>query len=120
MSSALRELGVTFAAVTAVTLGISAAGRWFSPVAEHVPVLVGALFLWTAVQMSQRQPGGLARYGLSLGGLLEPPEEAPSGLVGTLRDLGAALLRGAPLGLRELAAALGVATVVFPPFVLGF
>lgn len=119
MSIELREVASTFALVTLATLAISAAGRW-PAVGEHVPVLVGALFLWTAIHMAQRQPAGLARYGLRLGGLLEPPAQAPSGMWESLRDLGSALGRAAPIAARELGAALLVAAVVFPPFVLGF
>jgi uncharacterized protein len=119
MSAALREVVSTFVLVTLATLAISAAG---GPLGfpEHVPVLVGALFLWTAVHMSQRQPGGLARHGLSLGGLLEPPPEAPTGARESLLDLFSAVRRAMPIAVRELAAALAVAAVVFPPFVLGF
>jgi membrane protease YdiL (CAAX protease family) len=119
MSLALREVLWTFLLVTAATLALSAAGRPLH-VAEHVPVLVGALFLWTGVHMSQRQPDGLARYGLSLGGLLEPPAQPPASMWASLRDLLAALLRATPIALRELGAALAVAALVFPPFVLGF
>ena len=119
MSGALREVLSTFVVVTLATLAISTAGRlpWL---ADHVALLVGALFLWTAIHMAQRQPDGLARYGLRLGGLLDPPAQAPAGVTGTLRDLASALLRAAPLALRELGVALLVALVVFPPFVVGF
>jgi membrane protease YdiL (CAAX protease family) len=119
MSIELREVASTFALVTLATLAISAAGR-LPALGEHVPVLVGALFLWTAIHMAQRQPQGLARYGLRLGGLLDAPEQPPSGLLDSLRDLGAALVRAAPIAARELVAALVVAALVFPPFVLGF
>lgn len=119
MSAALREVGSTFVLVTAATLAISAAGAPLH-IAEHVPVLVGALFLWTGVHMSQRQNHGLARYGLSLGGLLEPPAEAPANAWESLRDLATALRRALPIAARELGAALAVAALVFPPFVLGF
>jgi uncharacterized protein len=119
MNAALREVAWTFLAVTLGTLAITFAGR-HSPVAEHVAVLVGALFLWSALHMAQRQPAGIERYGLRLGGLLEPPERPPVGALGTVRDLLAALLRAAPAGLRELGSALAVASVVFPPFALGF
>lgn len=119
MSLAIREVGLTFLVVTAATIAVSLAGR-FSPLSEHVPVLVGALFLWTAIHMSQRKEDGLSRYGLRLGGLLEPPDQAPVGLWGTVRDLGSALLHAAPVALRELGVALAVAAIVFPPFVLGF
>jgi uncharacterized protein len=119
MAGALREVFSTFVMVTLATLAISAAGVPLN-IAEHVPVLVGALFLWTAVHMSQRQAGGVTRYGVSLGGLLEPPAEPPATASESLRDLGSALRRAVPIAARELTAALAVAVVVFPPFVLGF
>jgi uncharacterized protein len=119
MSAALREVVSTFVLVTLATLAISAAGGPLG-IPEHVPVLVGALFLWTGVHMSQRQPGGLTRHGLGLGGLLEPPAAAPSNARESLLDLLSALRRAAPTAVRELTAALAVAAVVFPPFVLGF
>jgi hypothetical protein len=119
MSTALREVAWTFVLVTIATLAISAAGVPLN-IAEHVPVLVGALFLWTGVHMSQRQDHGLLRYGLSLGGLLEPPTEAPANFWESLRDLASALRRALPIAVRELGAALAVAAIVFPPFVLGF
>ncbi len=108
-----------FVAVTLATVLISALGRlpWLAP---YVQLLVAALFLWTALHFAQRQPDGLARYGLQLGGLLEPPPEPPSGLLASARDLGAALLGALPSALRELGVALLLAAVVFPPFALGF
>jgi membrane protease YdiL (CAAX protease family) len=116
---ALREVLRVFSLVTAATLLASYAGT-FPIMDEYVSVVVGALFLWTAVHMSQRQPDGVQRYGLALGGLLEAPERAPSGLLGSVRDLVLAMLHAAPSGLRELGVALLVAAVVFPPFALGF
>jgi membrane protease YdiL (CAAX protease family) len=116
---ALREVLRVFALVTVGTLLASYAGR-FPIMDEYVSVVVGALFLWTAVHMSQQQPDGVRRYGLALGGLLEPPERTPSGLLGSARDLLLALRHALPSGLRELGAALLVALIVFPPFALGF
>jgi membrane protease YdiL (CAAX protease family) len=117
--AALREVLRVFVLVTIATLLASYAGRW-PGLDEYVPVAVGALFLWTAVHMSQRQPDGVRRYGLALGGLLEPPESAPAGLFGGARDLAYAFVRAAPSGARELGVALLLAAVIFPPFVLGF
>src|SRR4051812_9338993 len=116
---ALREVAAVFLAVTAATVVVSRLGR-VSPLDEYVHLIVGALFLWTAIGMSQRQPGGLSHYGLALAGLLEPTEPPPAGFFGGLRDLASALLRAAPSALRELGAALLVAAVVFPPFIVGF
>ena len=116
---ALREVLRVFALVTLATSAASFAGR-VPGVDEYVPVVVGALFLWTAVHMSQRQAQGVQRYGLALGGLLEPPEHVPEGAFGTLHDLLSALRRAAPLAAREIGVALLFAAVIFPPFALGF
>lgn len=113
------EVCLTFAAITAATVLISLVGAR-PPLDEYVQLAVAGLFLWTAVHFSQRQPDGLARYGLRLGGLLDPPEQAPEGLGASLADLLRALLRAAPEALRELGAGLMVAALVFPPFVVGF
>src|SRR6476646_9763977 len=107
MAGPLREVLSTFGGVTVATLALSWAGR-FEPLAEYVPLAVGALFIATALRMAQRQPDGLARYGLRLSGLLEPPEVAPEGLVGSALDLLRALRATAPSALRELAAALAL------------
>jgi membrane protease YdiL (CAAX protease family) len=114
-----REVTLVFVAVTAATVLISALGR-VPPLDQYVQLLVAALFLWTALQLGQRQPNGLARYGLRLGGLLEAPEQPPAGLAGSAVDLAGALARAVGPGVREAAVALGVAAVVFPPFALGF
>jgi len=116
---AVREVLWTWALVTGATIGLSVLGR-LPAFAEHVGIAVGALFLWTALHMSGRQPDGVRRHGLSLAGLLEPPEHAPTGLVGSLLDLARALLRALPSAARELGFALLVALIVFPPFVAGF
>jgi membrane protease YdiL (CAAX protease family) len=118
-ADALRELLAVFAAVTVVTVVVSWIGR-VSPLGDYVHVVVGALFLWSALRMAQRQPDGLARCGLQLGGLLEPSDPPPSGLLASVKDLLLALGRATPSALRELGVALAVAAVVFPPFVLGF
>src|SRR5262245_45716922 len=98
---ALRELLAVFVAVTAATVLVSWIGRR-SPLGDYVHVVVGALFLWTALRLAQREPDGLARYGLQLGGLLEPSEPPPSGLFAGAKDLLAALARATPEALREL------------------
>ncbi|MFI5307513.1 MAG: myxosortase MrtC [Polyangiales bacterium] len=117
--SAGREVSVAFVAVTLAAVSSTVAGRaeWFEP---YVHLVVAVVFLWTALHLAQRQPDGLARYGLHLGGVLEPAEPPPSSLWATLTDLAAALRRAAPLALREALFALGLAMVIFPPFTLGF
>lgn len=118
-SKPCREVAIAFSAITALTVLLSAAGRLplFAP---YVHLAVGALFFWSAVQLSQRQPDGLERYGLKLGGLLEAPESAPVGFGAAALDLGRALLRALPPAARELGFALLVAAVVFPVFTCGF
>lgn len=115
----LAETVLAVAAVTLVTVVIAWLGRG-TPLDAYVHLAVGVLFLVAALQLSQRQPDGIERYGLSLGGLLEPPKDAPQGPLGSLIDLGRALLGALPSALRELGFAALVALVVFPPFVFGF
>ncbi|MGD8858971.1 MAG: MrtC family glutamic-type intramembrane protease [Myxococcales bacterium] len=117
--TAIREALGVYAAVTVATVAISAAGR-LPGLGDYVHLAVGVLFLSAAVHMAGRHPDGLRRYGLQLGGLLEPPEEAPGGPWASLVDLARALTRAAGPALRELAVALAVALLVFPPFTLGF
>jgi uncharacterized protein len=80
------------------------------------------LFLFVAIGRAERLPGGLARYGLGLGGVLAPASEesvAP-GPLGQARDLARALWRAVPSFMRELGFALALCAVVFPPFVVAF
>lgn len=115
----LREVGLAFAAITLGTLVLVQGARLLR--AEgYTHLLVGALFFWAGVQLSQRQPDGLARYGLRMGGLLEPAEPPPEGALGGLLDLGRALLRASPEAVKELLAGVALACVVLPPFALGF
>lgn len=118
-STALRDALVAYAAVTALTWLVASLGRG-SPFDAYVPLAIGALFGLSAIELAQRRPDGLTRYGLRLGGLLEPPPHPPAGLWGSLLDLAGALRRALPIGVREAAVALAVAAVVFPPFALGF
>jgi len=118
--AALIEVWVVFTAVALATWLLSHAT--FVPlIRENLHLCVAALFVFGALRCAERLPGGLVRYRLTLGGLLTPDvERERPGLLGAALDLGAALLRGVPSLLRELAVALGVCLVVFPPFVLGY
>jgi uncharacterized protein len=113
-----REVAVAFFAVAAITAIVS----WtpFELLTAYGHLILAGLFLTVAVRMSERQPDGLIRYGISLGGLLERSERPRSGIWGAICDLGAALARALPSGLRELAVALAIALIVFPAFALGF
>jgi membrane protease YdiL (CAAX protease family) len=115
----LAETVLAIAAVTLLTMAVAWLGRG-TPLDAYVHLAVGVLFLVAALQLAQRQPSGIERYGLALGGLLEPPGDAPEGALGSLLDLVRAVFRALPSGLRETAFALLVALVVFPPFILGF
>lgn len=108
---ALREVAWMFIAITLASIVISRVGA-APPLSEYVHVAIATLFLWTALHFAQRDPRGVAHYGLALGGFFEGTG-AQSSLFNDIRD-------SVPSLLRELGVALLVALVVFPPFVLGF
>jgi membrane protease YdiL (CAAX protease family) len=116
----LIEVLVVFLVVTAATWLMSRSD--FLPLfRDNLHLLVAALFVFTAIRCAERLPGGLPRYGLGLGGVLTPDAERDApGVLGAAADLVRALLRALPSLLRELAVAIGVCAVVFPPFVAGF
>jgi len=122
--------------------------RAVSWLAEYVHLLVGGIFLFVALHYAGKQ-GGLARFGVALGGLLGPGDEPgredvsreDASREGMSRENGAAtsaatedgddgpfgifelgrvVRRGLPSALRESGVALGVAAVIFPPFAVGF
>jgi uncharacterized protein len=118
--TALTEVCGVFLAVTAITWLMSR-GDFLPLFRDNLHLLVAALFVFTAIRCAERLPGGLARYGLALGGVLTPDAERDThGLLGAATDLSRALLRAVPAMLRELGVALAVCAVVFPPFVWGF
>lgn len=114
------EVAAVFGAVTLATVALSHAGGALPWFAEYVHLAVAILFLWTALHMAQRQPDGTRRYGLALGGVLDPPDAPPAGPLGGLVDLGKALAGALPSALRESAVALALAALIFPPFVVAF
>lgn len=129
---ALREVVLVYLAVTAATVLITRL-RALASANDYVHLLVGALFLVTAVKLAERQRDGLRRYGIDLGGVLAPPEpDEPTDTTDTAADaprprrrsavleLWDALRDATPAALRETAVALGVVAVVFPPFALAF
>ena len=127
---ALREALAVFGGVGAVTW-IASRMEALPLLRNHLHLVVGTLFLLVALRCAERLPGGLSRYGLSLGGLFAdesaepgaPPPELRGGWAdrfGAVRELGAALIGALPAFLRELAVAALVCAAIFPPFVLGF
>src|SRR5262245_24123489 len=64
-----KEVAIVAVGITALTFAFTRLRGTFAN--DYVPLLVGGLFLFTAMRMAQREPNGLARYGISLGGLLE-------------------------------------------------
>jgi membrane protease YdiL (CAAX protease family) len=140
--SALREVGLVYAAVTAATVLVTRL-RDTPGLGEYVHLAVGALFLVPAIKLAEREPGGLRRFGIDLAGLLAPPDErqdapsqeelaprpsspdatsnaTPRRHTSVVRELVETLRAAAPSALRELLVALGVIAVVFPPFAVGF
>jgi len=111
----LSEVGSVFAGVCAATW---VAGRAPEPLAEYANLALAAVFLVTSLRMARRRPGGTEAYGISLGGLLAAPDDAPD--AGSWAELGRTLRRGVPAALRELAWALTLAALIFPPYVWGF
>lgn len=116
---ALVEVLTVCLGVTGATLAIDAA-RAVPWLAEYVHMAVGALFVVVAIQMAQRQPDGLRRYGMRLGGLLEAPRDAQVDERGAVADTLHALRAAWPDARRALLAGGLLALLVFPPFALAF
>jgi membrane protease YdiL (CAAX protease family) len=117
----LREVMVVYALV-AIATAVLGALRGVPWAGDVVSLGIAAIFLGTALGMARRVPGGAARMGIELGGLLDPPETAdprPAGPLG-LYDLARTLRAALPDAMRESAFALGVCAIVFPPFVVAF
>ncbi|HJL15048.1 MAG TPA: CPBP family intramembrane glutamic endopeptidase, partial [Sandaracinaceae bacterium LLY-WYZ-13_1] len=116
-----ETLGV-FALVALGTAGITWLGDLLPGLEGYVHLLVGALFLVSALKLAQREPGGMIRHGVDLAGMLTPPDpddERPAGPLG-LYDLGRAIRGALPSAARETGVALAAAALIFPPFVVGF
>jgi membrane protease YdiL (CAAX protease family) len=124
-SGAIREMVFVYGAICVLTFAVTRL-RDLPPLDEWVHLLVGALFLLTAMKLAQREPDGMRRYGIDLGGVLAPTDEdgedgedGGSGPFG-LFELARTLLAALPRATKELGVALAVATIIFPPFALGF
>ena len=121
--SPLREVGLVYLVVAALTFAITRLPEE-GPLGDLVHVLVAAVFLLFAVKLAQREPGGMRRFGIDLGGVLVPPDEAEgddrdAGPFG-LWDLSRAIRSAFPSAARETGVALVVMIAIFPPFAVGF
>lgn len=118
--SPVREVLVVYTLVGVATAALGAA-RNLPWAGDVVALGIAAVFLGTALAMARRTPGGAARMGIELGGLLEPsePDDRPAGPLGVY-DLGRTLRAAMPSAVRELGFTLAVVAIVFPPFVVGF
>lgn len=115
MKTYLKEVSMVFGGVALLTFLVTRLSA-LPKGAEYVPILVAALFLFSAIKLAQRDTAGVDRYGLSLGGLLTPPDDAPDGQFSFVRDL----VRAIPSALKEIGVALLIAGVIFPPFAFAF
>jgi membrane protease YdiL (CAAX protease family) len=70
----LRDVFFTFSAVGLLCV-IAGLLRRVPHGEEIAPTLVAGAFLFTALEKARRAPGGAARFGIALGGLLLPREE---------------------------------------------
>lgn len=117
----LREVLLVYAGVGLATAVLGAV-RDVDGLSDAVHLAISALFLGVAMRMARREPGGPKRMGIDLAGLLEPTPETDDRAPGPLGlfDLGRAIRAALPSAAREAGFALGLAAVVFPPFVVGF
>ena len=116
-----HEVLVVYSSITALTFALTRL-RGIEPFEQYISLIVGALFLFSALHLANREKNGVRRFGIDVGGLIGPPQEEEEGSYGFLgiNDLVRTLRRGFPSALREIGIALGVAIVIFPLFAIGF
>ncbi|MBX3250846.1 MAG: CPBP family intramembrane metalloprotease [Myxococcales bacterium] len=116
----LRQVALVYLAVCVAVFAATRL-RIVPALADYVHLFVGGTFLFVALHLAGREPDGLRRYGIDLGGLLGGAPDLPGspGPFG-LYDLARVTRRGLPSALREIGVALGLAAVIFPPFAVGF
>lgn len=116
----LTEVLAVYGVVVVVTAALGAL-RDVPWAGDLVALGIAATFLGAAMRMARRDPDR-ARFGISLGGLLDPLDDDDTRAPGPfgLYDLGRTLRGALPSALGETGFALGVAALIFPPFVVGF
>lgn len=116
----LRELILVSAFIIATTAAISVLSQ-IPVVGEYQNLLIGMLFVVTALHLAQREPGGTQRYGIDMYGILSPPpHDLPPGFRGAIEDLRSLFRRAAPAILRDTLVAGLMGLLIFPPFAFGF
>lgn len=119
--NALREVLVLYALAFLSTAVLGAVdGLGFLD--DLAQLGIAAVFLGVPLRVARLEPHGAERFGITLGGILDPGDTVDEGSPGPLGlfEIGRALRRALPSALRETGVALAVAAVVFPPFVVGF
>jgi membrane protease YdiL (CAAX protease family) len=101
-------------------LASSAAGGLGGLLSDAAGAGTALLFFGLALSRARREPNGARRFGIDLGGVVEPTEEELARTQGRGASLGRAVLDALPHGARETGVALGLAALIFPPFVVGF
>ncbi|MFO0693102.1 MAG: MrtC family glutamic-type intramembrane protease [Polyangiales bacterium] len=114
----VREVLLAYGAAT-LACALAAHGLAAAGLEAFVSVAVGAILLFGAIHLAQRS-GGLVRHGIDLGGLLSPPAEGDEAGPLGLFDLARVVRRGLGPAARELAVALGISALIFPPFAAGY
>jgi len=117
---ALREVIAIYSFVSIATWVLSQA-QALPILRTHLHLVVGVLFLVTALRCAEKLPGGAARYGLALAGVLaDEPDRPLSEGRGLIADLWQVMRAAMPRFTSELGVAAAVCAVVFPPFIVGF
>lgn len=114
----MREVLAAFGLSLAATVALYQL-RGVSIIGDNLHALVGTVFLLLPILLLQRRGEDFERYGIALGGLLGGAPRRP-GLLGLLADLVTLTWKNRARMLGDLAFAVAVGCVVFPPFVLAF
>jgi uncharacterized protein len=129
MKPELREVawcyGIAFAGTAALAgLGELAPSALPGPMGALASEVASAgtalLFFGLALSRARKEPEGPRRFGIDLAGIVEPTREELERTDGRGLGLVETFRAAAPSGLREAGFALGLAALIFPPFVVGF
>ena len=109
----LREVAATYAVAFVGTALLGVAALFGEGLGEVASAGTALLFFGLALRAARRERSGAERFGIDLGRVVDAGEGHDDGILRALRS-------AAPSGLREVGFALGLAALVFPPFVVGF